>query len=52
VRSTGKCILLYLVTLGIYGLVWYYKAHDEMKRHSNQGLGGGVALLLGISSRS
>jgi hypothetical protein len=48
VRSTGKGILLYIVTLGIYGLYWYYKTHDEMRRYSNQGLGGGVALLLGI----
>jgi hypothetical protein len=46
VRPTGVSILLYIVTIGIYGLVWYYKTHDEMKRHSNEGLGGGVALLL------
>jgi hypothetical protein len=48
VRSTGRSILLYIVTLGIYGLVWYYKTHDEMKRHTGQGLGGGIALLLAI----
>lgn len=39
-------MLLHIVTLGIYGLVWWYKTHDEMKRHSGQGLGGGIALLL------
>jgi Domain of unknown function (DUF4234) len=48
VRPTGVSILLYIVTIGIYGFVWYYKTHDEMKRHSNEGLGGGVALLLAI----
>ena len=48
IRSTGMCILLMVVTLGIYGLVWYYKTHDEMKRHSGTGLGGGIALLLAI----
>jgi hypothetical protein len=48
VRSTGTCILLMIVTLGIYGWVWYFKTHDEMKRHSGDGLGGGVALVLGI----
>jgi hypothetical protein len=46
IRSTGTCILLAIVTLGIYVLVWYFKVHDEMKRHSGTGLGGGVALLL------
>jgi len=46
VRDTGTCMLLCLVTLGIYALVWYYMVHDEMKRHSNEGLGGGLALLI------
>ena len=46
IRSTGTCILLAIVTLGIYSLVWYYKTHDEMKRHSGEGLGGVVALVL------
>jgi hypothetical protein len=48
VRSTGTCILLMVVTLGIYGWVWYFKTHDEMKRHSGEGLGGGLALVLAI----
>ena len=46
VRSTGLCIFLYVITFGIYGLIWYYSVHDEMKRHSGQGIGGGLALLL------
>jgi hypothetical protein len=48
VRSTGTCILLTIVTLGIYSLYWFYKTHDEMKRHTGAGLGGGIALLLAI----
>lgn len=48
VRSTGLCILLYIVTLGIYGLVWWYQTHEEMKRHTGQGIGGAVALILGL----
>lgn len=48
VRDTGVCILLYIVTFGFYGLYWYYATHDEMKRHSGAGLGGGIALLLAI----
>ncbi len=48
VRSTGTCVLLFVVTLGIYGLFWYYATHDEMKRHTGQGLGGGLALVLAL----
>ena len=46
VRGTGMCILLTVVTFGIYSLVWFYSTHDEMKRHTGNGLGGGLALVL------
>jgi hypothetical protein len=46
VRPTGASIALFVVTLGIYGFVYNYSVHDEMKRHSGRGIGGGVALLL------
>jgi len=45
-RSVGVVILLYIVTLGIYGLYWYYITHDELKRETGEGLGGGIALLI------
>ena len=48
VRGTGVCVLLFFVTFGIYGLVWYFRVHDEMKRHSGSGLGGGAALVLAL----
>jgi len=48
IRSTGTCVLLTIVTLGIYSLFWYYKTHDEMKRHTGEGIGGGIALLLAL----
>lgn len=48
IRSTGACILLAVVTLGIYPLVWYYQVHEEMKRHTGHGLGGALALVLGL----
>jgi hypothetical protein len=48
IRSTGTCILLTIVTLGIYTWVWYFKTHEEMKQHSGTGLGGGIALILTI----
>ncbi len=45
-RKVGIVILLYIVTFGIYGLYWYYITHDELKRETGEGLGGGIALLL------
>jgi hypothetical protein len=47
-RPTGMTILLFFVTLGIWGLIYYYRVHEEMKRHSGEGLGGVVALVLAI----
>ena len=48
VRGTGGCILLTVVTLGVYSFVWYFQTHEEMKRHTGQGLGGLAALLLAV----
>lgn len=48
VRGTGVCILLAIVTFGIYSLVWFSKTHAEMKRHSGQGIGGVFALLIAV----
>jgi Domain of unknown function (DUF4234) len=46
IRSTGLCILLAVVTFGIYQLVWAYRTHAEIKRHTGDGLGGPLALVL------
>ena len=48
IRSTGVCILLCVVTLGIYAIVWYFMVHDEMRRHTGQGLGGVLALVIAL----
>ena len=48
IRSTGTCVLLMIVTLGIYGLFWWYSTHEEMKRHSGQGIGGLIALVIAL----
>jgi hypothetical protein len=48
IRPTGVCILLTIVTLGIYTWFWYYGVHTEMQRRRQVGLGGGLALLLAI----
>ena len=46
VRGTGFAMFLFLITFGIYGIYWFYVVHDDMKRHTGNGLGGGIALLL------
>jgi hypothetical protein len=48
VRGTGFGILMFVVTLGVYGWYWYYATHDEMKRQTGTGIGGGLALVLAI----
>ena len=39
-RSIGGMILLYIFTLGIYGLYWYIKFQMELKSKTNEGFGG------------
>jgi hypothetical protein len=39
-------VVLSLVTFGVYGLYWAYKSHDEIKRHSGEGVGGLIGVLL------
>jgi hypothetical protein len=46
IRPTGVTILLTIVTLGFYSWYWFFKTHEEMKRHSGQGLGGPLALVI------
>ncbi|WP_324273487.1 DUF4234 domain-containing protein [Blastococcus brunescens] len=48
VRGTGITMLLFVVTFGIWGFVYYYQTHEEMKRHSGEGIGGVLALVLSI----
>ena len=35
-RSVAKVIILTLVTLGIYGIYWYYKVLSEIKEHTGR----------------
>jgi len=48
VRNIGVCILLAIVTLGIYAFVWVYRTQKEIKQHSDIGVGGGFGLLIFI----
>jgi hypothetical protein len=47
-RPTGITVLLFFVTLGIWGFVYYYQVFDELKRHSGHGLGGLFGLLISL----
>ncbi|RPF26887.1 uncharacterized protein DUF4234 [Georgenia muralis] len=48
VRGTGTVIVLMILTLGLYRLYWYYSVHDEMRRHTGTGIGGGAAVLIAL----
>ncbi|MGY1743652.1 MULTISPECIES: DUF4234 domain-containing protein [unclassified Blastococcus] len=48
IRPTGLMILLFFVTIGIWGFIYYYLVHEEMKRHSGEGVGGVIAVLIAI----
>jgi hypothetical protein len=47
-RPTGMTMLLFFVTLGIWGLVYYYQVFDEVKRHTGRGLDGVFGLLIAV----
>ncbi len=47
-RGIGFAILLYIITIGIYGWYWVYKTMEEMKRHTGEGLGGVLSLVVWI----
>lgn len=49
-RGVGFGIFIYIITFGIYGLYWTFMTFDELKRHTKQGVGGGIGLLLGFVS--
>jgi amino acid transporter len=45
-RGIGFGILLFIVTLGIYGVYWIYKSCEEIKQHANIGVGGLLGLVI------
>ena len=47
-RGIGFAILLFIVTLTIYGYYWVFKTQDEVKNHSGQGVGGVLGLVIYI----
>jgi amino acid transporter len=47
-RGIGFGILLFIITFGLYSLYWVFKTQDEVKNHSNQGVGGVLGLVIYI----
>ena len=47
-RGVLFAILLFIVTFGFYGWFWVFKSHEEIKKHSGEGVGGWVGLIIWI----
>jgi hypothetical protein len=47
-RGIGLAILLFVVTIGLYGWYWAFKTHEEMKQHTGEGVGGVLGLVIWI----
>jgi hypothetical protein len=47
-RGIGFGILLFIVTVSLYGWYWAFKTHEEMKQHTGDGLGGVLGLVIWI----
>jgi len=45
-RGVAFVILMYIFTLGIYAIYWYYKSFEELKHYRKQGVNGIVGVLL------
>lgn len=45
-RGVGFAIVMYIVTLGFYGIYWMYKSYEEMRNYRKQGVNGIVGVLL------
>ena len=41
-------IVISIITLGIYHLYWTYQVFEEMRRHTGEGIGGVLGLVIGI----
>ena len=47
-RGIGFAIVMAIITLGIYTLYWVFKTQEEVKNHSDQGVGGVLGLVIYI----
>ncbi|HEX6761755.1 MAG TPA: DUF4234 domain-containing protein [Gaiellaceae bacterium] len=47
-RGIGFGIVLFIVTLGLYGWYWAYKTQEETKQRTGDGVGGVIGLVIWI----
>jgi len=47
-RGIGFGIFLFIITFTFYGIYWAFKTQEEMKRHTGDGLGGVVGVVVWI----
>jgi len=47
-RGIGFGILMFIITLGIYGWYWAFKTHEELRQYTGEGLGGVLGLVVWI----
>jgi Domain of unknown function (DUF4234) len=47
-RGIGFGILMFIVTIGFYSWYWVYKTMEEMGKHTGEGLGGVLGLVIWI----
>jgi hypothetical protein len=45
-RNIPVCILLEIVTIGIYGCFWVWHTQEDVKRRSGNGVGGWLGLVI------
>jgi len=46
--KTGVNIALAIVTCGLWSVAWSYRTHDDLQKHNGEGIGGVLALVLGL----
>jgi hypothetical protein len=47
-RKIGKQVLLSVVTLGLYGIYWAYRSHEDISLHMRSGVTGLVGVLIAV----
>ena len=47
-RGIGFGILIFIITIGFYGWYWVYQTEEEMGKHTGEGIGGVLGLVIWI----
>jgi hypothetical protein len=45
-RDITKQVLLSIVTLGAYGIYWAGTSHEDIRRRTGEGIGGGLGVVI------